>query len=171
MRKRSRSATVLLPFALVLVAVGSAAAQSGGNFIITEATVAAGGGTSGASGVELDATAGQAVVGEPIFGDVFSLTAGFWSFTPQAPTAAAVSISGRVLTPGGVGLRNAILFLRKQDGEILVARTAAFGFYRFDGIEAGQSVFISVESKIYRFNPRLVMVGDEITALDFLPQP
>lgn len=87
-----------------------------------------------------------------------------------SPTAAGVSVSGRVLTDGGYGLRNATVRLTKANGETLTRRTSSFGYYRFDDIEAGQTVTISVVSKRHQFPPRVVNVTEEFTELNFSPQ-
>jgi hypothetical protein len=154
---------------IACVASAPSVAQSGNGFEITDAVVA-GGGTSSSGGIfEVDSTLGQPVLGGPSgFGSI-SLTSGFWNYTPLAPTAAPVSISGRVLTPTGGGLFNAVLYLQTRDGEIFVTRSGAFGYYMFDGIEVGQTVFISVESKRYTYAPRTIRLADVVTDLDFTP--
>lgn len=84
-------------------------------------------------------------------------------------SAAEVSVSGRVLTDGGQGLANAIVRLTDQSGTTRLARTGAFGYYRFDNIEAGQNVVVAVASKRYQYLPRTVTIKDELTELDFVP--
>lgn len=90
-----------------------------------------------------------------------------------APTAASVSISGRVLTAGGEdghGLANAIVYLTKASGETLMERTSSFGYYRFEDIAVGQTVSIAVVSKRYEFAPQIVNVTEELTELNLSPQ-
>jgi hypothetical protein len=167
----SRLLRSLFFFSLIVCAAPApSAAQSGNGFEITESVVATGG-TSSAGGIfEVDSTLGQPVLGEPSGSGNISLTSGFWNFIPLAPTAAPVSISGRVMTPTGAGLFNAVLYLQTQDGEILATRSGSFGYYMFDGIEAGQTVFISVESKRYTYAPRTIHLADVVTDLDFTPE-
>lgn len=86
-----------------------------------------------------------------------------------APTASSVSISGRILTSNGKGLSNAIVSVSDSNGIARTTRTGTFGFYRFDGIEAGQTVVVSVRSKLSRFEPRVLIVSDELADVDFLP--
>lgn len=161
----ARSTTLLL----ILLFHSSFDAQSGNGFEITEAVVA-GGGTSSTGGIfEVDSTLGQPVLGGAAGFGSFALTSGFWNYNTLAPTAAPVSISGRVMTPTGAGLFNAILYLQTRDGEIFVTRSGSFGYYMFDGIEAGQTVFISVESKRYTYTPRTIQLADVVTDLDFTP--
>ncbi len=95
------------------------------------------------------------------------------NFTIAAATAADVSISGRVLSAGGGngrGLANATVYLTKANGETLTRRTSSLGYYRFDDIEAGQTVIISVVSKRHQFSPQVVNVSAELTELNFSPQ-
>jgi hypothetical protein len=89
-------------------------------------------------------------------------------FTVVAPTAAPVSISGRVLTPDGRGLRNAVVVLTDQNGVSRRYRTSAFGFYRFNDIPAGANYVVAVASKRYRFDPMVVAVSEDLADLDLI---
>ncbi len=84
------------------------------------------------------------------------------------PTAANVGVSGRVLTSDGRGIRNAIVVLTNSQGTSQSARTSSFGYYRFEGVQAGETYVMSVASKLYVFNPRVVTVADELTGVDFV---
>lgn len=86
------------------------------------------------------------------------------------PTAAGVSVAGRLTTPEGYGIRNAIMYLTQEDGTVVSARTGTFGYYRFDDIPAGQTAVLSVSSKRYSFsNPvRVVQLNDNVTDLDWV---
>jgi len=86
------------------------------------------------------------------------------------PTAAPVSIGGRVLAPGGYGLRNAIVNLTLASGETRRTISSSFGYFRFDGIEAGQTVVVSIASKRFQFGPQIVSLGEDVTDLTFTPQ-
>ncbi|HMT08537.1 MAG TPA: carboxypeptidase-like regulatory domain-containing protein [Pyrinomonadaceae bacterium] len=83
-------------------------------------------------------------------------------------TSAGVSVSGRVLTSDGRGLRNAVVTLTDVNGNVRTARTSAFGYYQIDEIPTGQTVVVGVQSKLYQFAPRTLTVGDAITDLDFI---
>lgn len=91
----------------------------------------------------------------------------FFVNAPAAPTAASVSISGRVLISKGRGLQNAVVYLTCADGSTFKARTSAFGSYRFDDVAAGETVLISVNSKRYRFAARVVNVTEDLIDLNF----
>ncbi|MBS1795246.1 MAG: FG-GAP repeat protein [Acidobacteria bacterium] len=94
----------------------------------------------------------------------------FFVNQPFAPTAATVAVSGRVLTPEGAGLRNAIVYLIRPNGATVSTRTTTFGFYHFDDVEAGQTVTVGVVAKHYQYAPQTVAVGDGLTNLDFSPE-
>lgn len=86
-----------------------------------------------------------------------------------APTAASVSVGGRVVTADGRGIAKARVSITDQTGETRTALTNPFGYFRFDDIEAGQTYFISAQSKRYLFEnqTQVVFVGDSITDLHF----
>ena len=93
------------------------------------------------------------------------------AFEVQAPTAASVSIGGRVMVAGGRGLTNALIYLIDQSGTTRIARTSAFGYYRFDDLAAGQTVIMTVVSKRYQFTPQVVNLTDNLSELNFVSEP
>lgn len=86
-----------------------------------------------------------------------------------APTASNVSVSGRVTSSGGHGLRGATVTLTSSSGQAQTVLTSSFGYFRFDDIDVGSSVIVSVNSKRYEFPSQVITVGDEITDLVFVP--
>ncbi len=95
---------------------------------------------------------------------------GLWQHAALAPTAANVGIAGRVYTPDGRGLRNAVVVLTDSSGVSRTALTSTFGYYRLFDIPAGQTYAISVSAKRYTFTARVVSVTDELTDLDFIAE-
>ncbi len=89
--------------------------------------------------------------------------------TINAPTAAAVEVSGRVVTQAGRGVSGATVQMTDQNGNARTARTSSLGYYRFDDVEAGQTLIFQVRSKLYQFAPQVVSVTDNIAELDFSP--
>ncbi len=83
-------------------------------------------------------------------------------------TAAGVSVSGRVLTPDGYGLRNAIVSITDSTGMTRTARTTSFGYYTFENVEVGGTYVVSVGSKSYTFTPRTITVNDSVSDLDLV---
>lgn len=88
-------------------------------------------------------------------------------FVQVGSTASGVEVSGRVLTPDGRGLRNAQVTISDSNGNIRTATTSSFGFYRFEGIEAGSTVIVGVMSRRYRFAARVITAVDSVTDVNF----
>jgi len=86
------------------------------------------------------------------------------------PTAAGVSVSGRVTTPDGRGLRNARVVITDSHGVARTVTTSSFGFYQFDDVAVGENYVIGVVSKQYRFSSQLIQVADTLTNVDFVGQ-
>ena len=93
---------------------------------------------------------------------------GLYQTTALAPTAASVSISGRIMDGSGNGVSNAVVSFVDQEGETRTARSNGFGHYSFDGVESGHTYFFGVVSKRYTFQPRSVTINDELTGLNFV---
>ena len=96
----------------------------------------------------------------------------FGTLGPQlAPTAANVFISGRVLTAKNTGVARATVQLTDGDGNTRIARTNAFGFYRFDNLEIGKSYTASVTAKQITFAPQLISPMENLSEVNFVAQP
>lgn len=146
-----------------------APAQSGGTYEITQSVTASGGGQQSAGGsFSLDGTIGQPAAGNAMNGPPFAVTSGFWNFTPLGPTAASVTVSGRVLSADGRGLTNAMVSVTDQNGVTRYARTSSFGYYRFHEVTVGETFVFTVISKRYTFAPQVVNVTGELTTLNFV---
>jgi hypothetical protein len=90
---------------------------------------------------------------------------------PIGASAAAGSISGRVSTPDGRGIRNVRLYLQNASGTIVqTALSSSFGYYEFPGLPAGDGYFISVIGKKAGFSPstRYVSLLEEFAEVDFV---
>ena len=90
------------------------------------------------------------------------------TLTVLMPTAAHVSISGRVMTSSGRGISNTTVVMTDSSGEIRYARTNPFGYYRFVNVVVGQTYIFNVNSKRYAFAPQVVSVSEELTGLNFI---
>lgn len=95
---------------------------------------------------------------------------GMWQINAAPPTAANVSISGKVLTAKGAGLSNAIITLTDSQGVSRSLKIATFGNYRFENVAAGETYTLSVTAKKYQFSPQVVSVSDDVTDLNFIAQ-
>ena len=92
------------------------------------------------------------------------------SFERQAPTAAEVSLSGRVSNANGRGIRNIRVVITGGNlSEPRTALTSSFGYFSFDGLRAGETYVVTVSGKRYRFaNPmRVITLNDNFTDVDF----
>jgi hypothetical protein len=93
---------------------------------------------------------------------------GGWGLELLPPTAAGVEVSGRVMTPDGRGLRNATVTMTDVQGVTRSAVSSSFGYYRFEGVPVGDSFVMNVNSRSFRFVPRVVQVLDTLTDVDFV---
>ena len=166
---------LLIFSALLILFSANVFGQTGGTFAITESVIASGGNQQTAGGTfSLDGTIGQAVAGNALSGAPFAVTSGFWNFTPSAPTAATAFVGGRILAADGNGIRNVIITLTDvSGGEIRLARSGSFGYYRFEEIPVGETYILTVRSKRFIFLPdtRIITLLDELTDADFTGVP
>ncbi|HEX9929258.1 MAG TPA: carboxypeptidase-like regulatory domain-containing protein [Pyrinomonadaceae bacterium] len=86
-------------------------------------------------------------------------------------TAASVSISGRVLTNSRRGLNNALVYSTDREGNTRAAKTNSFGYYRFEDVQAGQTITLTVVSKRFQFAPKVLNLNEEIRELNFIGEP
>ncbi|CAN5238695.1 hypothetical protein BH20ACI2_BH20ACI2_00880 [soil metagenome] len=85
-------------------------------------------------------------------------------------TAASVSISGRVVTAEGRGIRDAQVWMIDSEGSRWTVITSSLGYYSFTDVEAGNFYILGVASRRYRFETRAVSASDSIANFDFLAQ-
>ncbi len=87
---------------------------------------------------------------------------------PLAPTAAEVSISGRVLDENNRGLGRVSVILTESDGTVHTSSTNPFGYYNFQNITAGETIIITAVHKLYAFSPQVIFVDDDMNNVDIL---
>lgn len=93
---------------------------------------------------------------------------------PTGPTAAEVSLNGRVSDSNGMGIAKAqMVLINGETGEAKIALTNPFGYYTFSGLEANGLYILNVSHKRYTFEEtqRTVTLTDNFTAPDFVAQP
>ncbi len=95
---------------------------------------------------------------------------GGWGLQLLAPSAAQVSIAGRVLSAGGRAIGGAIVTVQGVDGTVRRFTTNTFGYYRVDGLAAGGTYVVSVNARRYTFpnSGRVVSLEDNVSGLDFV---
>ena len=154
--------------AIFLLSV-SASAQSGGQFSITQSVIANGGASSASGQFGITGTIAQTNAGDNSTGGQFSVKSGFWqSFL--APTAALVSVSGRVTTANGFGIANVRVSMTNQTGETQTAVSNSFGNFRFLEVRAGEIYVLTVHSRRYQFSvpSQVLSVTDNVNDLVFI---
>ena len=87
----------------------------------------------------------------------------------MAPTSANAIVGGRVFDTEGDPLGRATITITNGAGQSASARTNGFGYYRFEGVQVGETYVLSVIHKLYSYTPRTVTVGDSINDMDFHP--
>ena len=170
--KRDRIGIVIfvLVVALVLAVASSIRAQnpvqqenaestpSGGSFTITKTVIAGGGANAQNLSFITQTTAGQAIAGKLSTGGQFSLASGFWTPDDLMPTAATVTVGGRVTTGGGLGIRNALVSITFPSGETRSTVSGNLGYFRFADVEVGAIYMFSISIKRFRFShPTLIV--------------
>jgi hypothetical protein len=91
-----------------------------------------------------------------------------------ATTAANASVSGRITTANGEGIRNAKVML--SGGNLvqpIIVQTGAFGKYQFDNLPSGETYLLTVVAKRYTFATptRLIVLNESIGDADFASEP
>lgn len=96
-----------------------------------------------------------------------------WAIGNLAPSAAAATVSGKVLTPSGRGIARAVVTLTGPQGTVQYALTNVFGNYRFDNLTAGQNYVLSVSSKRYQFDnaSQTIFIDEDLTDVNFTALP
>jgi hypothetical protein len=85
------------------------------------------------------------------------------------PTAAPVSVSGRVMN-GKNPVSKATVTLIDGAGNRRTALTNPFGYYKFENVSAGQTVVLSASSKGYQFEPQALALNEDVENLNFAAQ-
>jgi hypothetical protein len=85
------------------------------------------------------------------------------------PPPATATVSGRVFRPSGQALSNTRVFLTDQQGiRVGLATTSSFGIFSFSGVATGQTYFLTVSSKRYRFTPQSLPVNGNVAGLELI---
>jgi hypothetical protein len=83
----------------------------------------------------------------------------------SAPT---LSLSGRVLSPGGQGLRNTLVTISDAEGSKRSTLTSTLGYYSFGGILGGATVFLSASSRRYRFQSITRTMNENLSEINLV---
>lgn len=85
------------------------------------------------------------------------------------PTAANVSVGGRISSGSGKALNSVVVYLIDHNGVMRQTMSNSFGYYRFDDVEVGQTVTVSVFSKRISFSQptQVLMLKDNALEVNF----
>jgi hypothetical protein len=128
----------------------------GGNYTLTQTSIAGGGasGTAASTGANysVEGTIGQSAAGAKQQNSPYTFQPGFWTTQIFAPTAAGVTVGGRVVTANGAGIGKVRVVLTSGSGETRTAISSGFGYFRFDNVTTGETYVFSVNAKKYTFS-------------------
>jgi hypothetical protein len=130
------------------------------------------GAAGGASTVGFGSTPVPVKASDPAGEAATSTTLTPGSITIVGPTAAPVSISGRVMTAQGRGIRNVMVTLIDSAGRERTVQTTSFGYYRFDNVEAGETVTLTAKARRFKFNQSSIVrtTNDSVIDADFVAE-
>lgn len=97
-----------------------------------------------------------------------------WAAGNIIRTASAATLSGRVITAEGNGIKNAAVILTGGTlTQPMIVKTGSFGRFSFENLQTGQSYIVTVDSKRYIFDTttRVVNLDSSITDIDFVSTP
>lgn len=151
-------------FIVAMMMTALAVSGSAQTYSIEKSVIANGGGTSSGGGFSLTGTIAQPVAGS-VSGSASPqavLYSGFWTPDPLIPTAAGVSISGRIVGLNGSPVSGAFVRLMNAGGDVRTARVNQFGRFHFESVQAGDTYIIQVTHRTLVFQTIAVSVQDSI---------
>lgn len=121
----------------------------------------------GASSTKAGNSAGATTSWRLTTAQPWSLSATVVKAAPALPTAASVTVGGRVVDYSGRAVARARVTMTDANGTTRYASTSAFGFYRFANVAAGETYVFKVSAKRYEFAARVLTVNEEASDLNF----
>jgi hypothetical protein len=104
--------------------------------------------------------------------DLTTLNTSEFSFAiqVQAPTAASVTVGGRVITSRGRGIRNVVVTMTDSNGNTRTATSSSFGYYRFTDVPAGETYIFTARGKRFSFrqNSQVHSIVEDIDDINFV---
>ncbi|MEQ1765573.1 MAG: carboxypeptidase-like regulatory domain-containing protein, partial [Pyrinomonadaceae bacterium] len=88
-----------------------------------------------------------------------------------APSAADVSLSGRVLDLNGRAISRAVVSAMDSTGKTHSSMSNTFGYYSIKELDSGDLYVVSASAKGHTFSPRTISLTDSVTGFDILPDP
>lgn len=164
----------------VFLAVLLAHTASAQQYEIPEYVIASGGGSDSSGTLagrtfSVSGTIGQNLAGTTsggIGGGAYSIVQdGFWAADFLAPTAALVSISGRVYSFDSRPAPRVRITVTGPDGSVRSTNSSSFGYYRIDGLEAGTAYVLAAGTKQMQFVPQVVTLNETVSGFDLVALP
>jgi hypothetical protein len=90
---------------------------------------------------------------------------------PSPAVASNFSIAGRVLTPTGQPIRNAIVTISDNAGHTWTMTTGSLGSYGFEGLVVGPTYTLTASAKRNRFTPANTTPTGNVTGFDLTANP
>ncbi len=86
-----------------------------------------------------------------------------------SPTAASVSLGGKVMSAGGQGIDQTVIMLTDNNGNIRQTITNTLGYYNFSEVKAGETYVISISHRRYSFSPnsQIISLTENATNINF----
>ena len=85
----------------------------------------------------------------------------------SSPLAAGVIVAGRVLDSNGRAIPRATIVLTDVNGISRTAISNPFGYFVFDEVPVGETYFVNIRSKRFRFEQQAINLTDNYTGLVF----
>lgn len=160
-------------FTVLLMTCGVSATLAQNGFKLEQSVIASGGGTAADAGgntFALVSTIGQPVAGGGATNAPFKVESGFLYGTVLVPTAATVTVSGRVLTAQGKGILRVTVKMTDAAGQTRTAVTGKGGVFYFTDVAAGETYVFSVAARSFTFAVPVVVksVTEDLTDMNFI---
>lgn len=155
----------------------TASAQVTGNppYTLEQSVISSGGGTSAGTGnvYKIEGAIGQPVAGTNSTNASFSIRGGFFTPAPFAPTVGLATISGRILTADGRGIRNVSITMSGAVGEVRMAFSSSFGYFTFENVPVGEIYILTARAKQFQFSQssQAVSVLEDVSDINFIADP
>src|SRR5690606_233981 len=92
------------------------------------------------------------------------------SITITGPSAAGVTLQGRVLTAAGNAIQNARVLVTDEDSQVFVARTNTFGYFQVHDLEAGHNYIVSAVARNHSFGAQAITLNEQVTQINIISQ-
>lgn len=135
---------------------------------LDQSVIAGGGGTSTGGEFSVTGTIGEGPAGTTSTGGELNLSDGFWQGLNIRPTAANVSVAGRVTNSANESIAQARVVFTGSDGIAHRWTSNNFGYYMIDGLVAGQTYIVTITARQYTFVPVAVSVNDNMSGFTLM---